>query len=329
MKSFAGRRALITGGLGFVGSNLAHALVGLGAEVSIYDACLDPFGRNLANLEGIRERVLFVKGDIRDKEKVEETIKAVEPDLVFNCAAQVSHLDSMNNPLLDIDINCRGNMTVLEVCRKFADGAKIIYAGTRAQIGRLKYSPIDEEHPSEPIDVYGIDKLAAEKYHRLYNDVYGLRACSVVINNSYGPRHQMKHRKYGILNWFIRLALEGKEISVYGDGRQLRDYNYIDDVVDAMLLCAQEEKTNGQRYLLGSGKPIQFIEMVDKIIHTVGSGSRKRVPWPADREAIETGDFFVSFEKIKRELGWVPKTDFDEGLKKTVDFYKMHLQKYI
>lgn len=321
-----GKRCLITGGLGFIGSNIAHKLVELGAEVSIVDACLDPYGWNFANIKEIKDRVKFTKADIRDEKAMASAIK--EQDLIFNCAGQVSHLDSMSNPFLDLDINCRGNLTLLEACRRFSDKAKIIYAGTRGQMGSLHYSPADEEHPDNPTDIYGADKWAAEKYHLVYNSAYGLLATSLRINNTYGERHQMRHAKYGILNWFIRLALEGKEIQVFGDGSQTRDYNYIADVVDAMLLAAQNEKTNGKYYLLGSGKETKFIDMVKAVIMAAGSGSYRLVPWPEERKAIEVGNFFVTYKKIKEELGWEPKTPLEEGLRKTVAFYRERKKEY-
>jgi len=325
--AMGGKKALVTGGLGFIGSNLAHKLVALGAEVAVYDACLDPYGWNFANINEIRNRVKFVKGDVRDRGKMEAVVKG--QDFVFHCAAQVSHLDSMRGPFLDVDINCNGTLSVLEACRKNADGAKIIYAGTRAQIGREEYSPVDEKHPTNPIDVYGIDKLAAEKYCLLYGSAYGMPACSLRINNTFGPRHQMKHAKFGILNWFIRLALEGQEIPVYGKGEQVRDYNYVDDAVDAMILAAQSKKADGEVFNLGSGRQTRFVDMARAVVKAAGSGSIKHVPWPDERKRIETGDFFVSYAKIKKTLGWSPKTSFEDGLGKTIDFYRGRLREYV
>ncbi len=321
-----GKRCLITGGLGFIGSNLAHSLVAIGAEVSIADACIDPYGWNFANIREIKDRVSFTKADIRDEKAMAAAVKG--QDFIFNCAAQVSHIDSMTDPFLDVDINCRGNLVLLEACRRHADKAKIVYAGTRGQMGSLHYSPADEEHPDNPTDIYGANKWAAEKYHLVYNSAYGIRATSLRINNTYGERNQMRHAKYGIMNWFIRLALEGKEIQVFGDGSQTRDYNYITDVVDAMILAAQSEKSNGKYYLLGSGNEIKFMDMVKSVIKAAGSGSYKLVPWPADRKAIEIGNFFVTYEKIRDELGWEPKTSLDEGLRKTIAFYRERKKEY-
>jgi len=327
LKRMEGQTALVTGGLGFIGSNIAHKLVELGARVKVVDACIDPYGWNMANLKGIEDKSEFVKADIRDKEAMEKAVEGV--DCVFNCAAQVSHIDSMSDPYLDIDINCRGNMTLLEALRKKNDKAKVVYAGTRGQLGAMEYSPADEMHPDRPTDIYGVNKTAGEKYHLVYNKAYGMPATSIRINNSFGERHQMKHGKYGIMNWFIRLALEDKEITVYGDGSQKRDYNYIADVVDAMILAAQADKTNGKYYYIGSGEPITFMDMTKKIIQAVGKGQLKQVPWPPERKAIEVGDFFVTFKAFSDDTGWEPRTGFDDGLRKTVEFYKQNLQEYV
>jgi len=321
-----GARCLVTGGLGFIGSNIAHKLVQLGGEVTVLDACLEPYGWNPANIREIKEKVRFVKADIRDADAMASAVS--EKDYIFNCAGQVSHVDSMKDPFLDLDINCRGNLVLLEACRKHADKAKIVYAGTRGQMGSLHYSPADEEHPDNPTDVYGADKWAAEKYHLVYHSAFGLPTTSLRINNTYGERHQMKHAKYGILNWFVRLALEGKEIQVFGDGSQTRDYNYIGDVVDACVLAAASKKTEGNYYLIGSGREMKFIDMVHAVLKAAGSGSFKSVPWPEDRKAIEVGNFFVSFEKFRKETGWEPRTALEDGLQKTVEFYRSRKADY-
>jgi UDP-glucose 4-epimerase len=323
----SGKSALVTGGLGFIGSNLAHLLVSLGAKVTVYDACLDPYGWNFANIREIRDKVGFVKADVRDAGKIAAAVKG--QDFVFHCAAQVSHSASMSDPFLDVDINCNGTLRLLEACRKHADGAKIIHAGTRGQIGRQVYSPVDEAHPTDPADIYGIDKLAAEKYCLLYGSTYGMRACSLRINNTYGPRHQMRHAKFGVLNWFVRLALEGKALTVFGKGGQVRDYNYVDDVSAALALAAQKGRSDGQVYNLGSGRRTRFVDMAKAVVKAAGSGRVESVPWPEGRRRIEVGDFFVSYAKIRRELGWAPKVGLEEGLEKTVGFYRERLKEYV
>ncbi|MHA1578941.1 MAG: SDR family NAD(P)-dependent oxidoreductase [Candidatus Freyarchaeota archaeon] len=322
-----GQEVLVTGGLGFVGSNLAHRLVELGARVTIYDALLKPYGGNMANIKEIQDKVEVVIGDVRDFDKLKNYVK--DKDIIFNNAAQSSHLISMEDPLLDIDINCRGIMNVLEACRKYNDSAKIVYSGSRGQLGKLEYSPADERHPENPLDIYGVNKVAGEKYHLVYHRIYGMRTTSIRMNNGYGPRAQIKHPKFCILNWFIRQALLNEVITVYGDGKQTRDYNYIDDMVDALILAAQSSKADGEVFLLGSGKEIPIIDLIKLIIKIVGQGEYKHVPWPKESKAIEIGNFFVSYEKIHKTLGWHPVTPIEEGLRKTVEFYKERLEEYV
>lgn len=322
-----GGEALVVGGMGFLGSNLARALVELGAKVTVYDAFLEPYGANAFNIAGIEDKVKLVKGDVRDFGLLSEHVK--DKDYVFNYAAQVSHGLSMELPFLDIDINCKGSMCLLEACRKFNDSARVVYAGTRGQTGEARYLPVDEKHPDNPPDINGIDKLAAEKYHLLYHKVYGMNAVSLRFGNTYGPRHQMKHGQYGVLNYFIRQAMLGETITVFGDGSQLRDYLYVDDATNAAILSAENPVVSaGRYYLLGSGEQITFIDMVKAVIGAVGSGKYETKPFPPGRREIDVRNFVVTYEKIENELGWKPKTGFGEGLAKTVDFYKKHLEKY-
>lgn len=323
-----GKNVLITGGLGFIGSNIAHKCAGLNAKVTIYDACLDPYGWNFANIKEIKDKVEFIKGDIRDFNLFKKHIK--NKDIIFDCAAQISHTISIKRPFLDIDINCKGPMTILECARKFNDKVKIVYAGTRGQIGRLKYKPADENHPTEPTDINGINKLAAEKYYLFYNRVYGFKTVSIRVNNTYGIRSQMKHGDYSIVNWFIRKALLNEPIIIHGDGTQTRDFNYVEDVADAMVLAAHKEKANGEIFMLGSGKETRFIDMVNLIIKFTNYGQKiRRIPRPKDRQSIEIGNFFASYRKIKKFLGWHPKTKLEDGLKKTIDFYKARSKEYL
>jgi UDP-glucose 4-epimerase len=323
---YRGRKVMITGGLGFLGSSLAIALVDLGARVVLVDALLPLYGGNYYNIEGIKDRVEVHIADIRDSEAMDRLVQG--QDTIFNLAAQVSHLDSMTDPLLDLDINARGNLVLLEACRRFNPIVKVVYAGTRGQYGRPVETPVREGHPMRPTDFYGVDKAAAEQYHFLYNKVCGLRAASLRINNTYGPRHQMKHAKYGTLNWLIRLAMEGRSIRVYGDGSQLRDYNYVDDVTEAFLLVGARSEADGEAFNLGSGQPIRFLDLVKVIIETVGNGSYECVPWPQERLAIEVGDYVADYSKIYRLLGWSPKVSLAEGLARTVEFYRRNWRHY-
>lgn len=317
---YRGRRVLITGGLGFLGSNLAHALADAGAQVAILDAMLPLYGGNLHNLDRIEDRVQVTVADLRDDAAVRHAVTGRE--IIFHIAAQTSHVDSMTDPLLDVDINCRGNILFLEAVRALAPAARVVFAGTRGQYGRLAYTPVDERHKMEPVDIYGVDKAAAEQYHFIYHRAYGLWVTSLRINNSYGPRHQMRHGKYGILNWFVRLAMDGGAIKVFGDGRQVRDYNYVDDVTDAFLRAGATDGCNGQAYNLGSGEPVPFLDMVKAVIAAAGSGSYRQVPWPKDRADIEVGDYVADFSKFTKATGWTPAVGLAEGLTRTVAFYR-------
>ncbi|HSH81869.1 MAG TPA: GDP-mannose 4,6-dehydratase [Herpetosiphonaceae bacterium] len=323
---YSNRNVMITGGLGFLGSNLAHTLVELGAKVLLVDPMLPLYGGNYFNVESIRDLVRVNIADIRDAGAMNELVKG--QDVIYHIGNQTSHVDSMTDPLLDVDINCRGNIIFLEACRQFAPEAKIVYAGTRGQYGRLQYVPVDEKHPSNPTDVYGINKHAGEQYMFTYGRIYGMPVTSLRINNSYGPRGQMKHGKYGILNWFLRLAMDGKPIQVYGEGQQLRDYNYVDDVTDAFLRVAATEKSNGEAYNLGSNEHIKFIDLVRRIVAAAGSGSVEQIAWPEDRAAIEIGDYAADIAKIQTELGWQPTVTLAQGLERTVGFYREHKQHY-
>lgn len=320
-------KILILGGLGFIGSNLAQRLVKLGAEVTIYDACLDPYGWNFANIKEIKDKIKIIKGDIRDFDLIKEHVK--NKNYIFNCAAQVGHIISMNDPFLDIEINCKGTMNVLEACRRFNDDVKIIYTATRGQVGEPIYTPVDEEHPDNPTDIYGINKLAAEKYHLVYHHVYGIPVTSMRLNNVYGPRCQMQHGHYGVLNYFVGRAMQGETITVYGKGNQTRDFVYIDDVVDALILVARNQAANGEIFMVGSGNEVRFIDMVKLVIKTVGKGKYIHAPYPFERGKVDIKRFVASYAKLNKMLGWTPKISLEEGVKKTVDFYTERLNEYL
>lgn len=322
-----GQRVLVMGGLGFMGSNLVHQLVSLGAKVTIYDACLDPYGWNFASIEEIKEEIDVVVGDIRDFEKLKAHLK--DKDFIFNYAAQGSHILSMRDPTLDIQINCQGNMNILEGCREVNPTVKIVFAGTRTQIGEAEYLPVDEKHPTNPPDIYSINKLAAEKYYLLYSKIYGIRSVSFRLGNTYGARQQMKHGDYGVLNYFMRRAMLDEPITIYGNGEQIREYTYIDDVNDAFLLAAKSDKSNGEFFVIGSSEPIKFIDMARLVIKTVGKGKLVHVPFPKDRQAIDIKKFYVTYDKLNSLLGWHPTTSLEEGLSKTFAFYQERLNEYL
>ena len=320
MDGYKDKEILVTGGLGFVGSNIVIRLVDLGAKVTIIDNMLEGSGANLDNIKDIRDKTNLIIGDIRNDEDVKKAIMGKE--IIFNCAAQVSHVISMNNPYLDIDINLKGNLTLLENCRKFNDKAKIVYTGTRGQMGKLEKIPADETHKEDPTDVLGINKLAAEHYHIIYHGAYGIRTTSLRLVNTFGPRSEIDDPKHNIVNWLIGRAIKNEKITVYEPGTQKRDCNYVEDVVDALLLAGINEKSNGRIYNIGSGRAVEFVELVKKIIEIAGTGIWEFVVWPKERKSIEVGDSLLSFDKIKKDLGWAPKTSLEEGLKKTINFYR-------
>lgn len=321
------KRILLTGGLGFIGSSIAQRCVALGGRVTIIDACLEPYGWNFANIEGIEKEVEFVKGDVRDRKLVEKLVPNAE--IIFHLAAQVGREIAMQKPELDVEINCIGTLYILEAAKKISKPPKIIYAGSRGQVGEPQFLPVDESHPDNPTDVYGIDKLAAEKYLFLYHDVYGVPVVSLRLNNVYGPRCQMHAGFYGILNWFMANAMQDKPITVYGDGSQTRDYVFIDDVVEAFIRVAISEKTVGEMFYVGSGIETVFLEMVDEVVHAVGKGKVVHTPFPELREKIDIRRFVVSTQKIAEFVGWHSMTDLKTGVQRTAEFYKERSEKYL
>lgn len=324
-EEFKDAEVLVTGGLGFIGSNLAYKLVELGANITIVDAMIPNVGGNLYNITEIKDKVKLNFADIRDGNAMNQLVK--DKDYIFNLAAQLSHTESMKDPFSDLDINCRGHLILLEACRKFNDEVKIIYTGTRAQYGKILYNPVDEKHPINPTDANGITKHACEQYHLLYYNVYGIKTTSLRLTNTYGPRHQMKHKEQGFIGWFIRQAMDNEEIKIFGEGQQLRDINYIDDVVDALLTAAINDKAYGDAFNLG-GCPISLLNLVKLIIEVVGRGTYKLIEYPQEWEKIEIGDYIADVTKIKKALGWEPKTDIEEGLIKTVRYYEKNKPNY-
>lgn len=325
MKNFENKKVLITGGLGFIGSNLAIELVRLGANVEIYDALIPDMGGNMFNIEPIKKQVKLTIGDLRDEDKIAKAIK--DKDYIFNLAGTLSHIDSMKNPFWDLDINCRAQLCLLETCRKLNSGVKIVFAGTRNQYGKAKYLPVDENHPLEPTDINGVNAIAGEKYHLMYNKVYGIRAVSLRMTNTFGPRHQMKHPKQGVLNWFLRQIMDGKGAKLMGGGGQIRDINYIDDVVSALILAGGSKNSDGQVYNLG-GTALSLLEFSKKAISIWGSGNIKNIDFPKGRKNIEIGDYIADYKKITKELGWEPKMSIDEAIKKTFDYFKKYKKYY-
>jgi UDP-glucose 4-epimerase len=310
---------MITGGLGFIGSNLARRLVHLGADVLLVDSLIPQYGGNERNIAGIESRVRVNIADVRTQPTMNRLVQG--QDYIFNLAGQVSHIDSMEDPFTDLEINCRSQLHILEACRHNNPYVKIVFAGTRQQYGKPDYLPLDERHLMHPTDVNGINKMAGEWYHILYNNVYGVRASSLRITNTYGPRQYVRDSRMGFIGWFIRKAVKGEEITIYGDGSQLRDFNYVDDVVDAFLRAGASDLANGQVFNLG-GYPVSHLELTRLLIDVAGSGSYRLVPWPPERKVIDIGSVYSSYEKIKNVLGWEPTVNLEEGLSTTVQFYR-------
>ncbi|MGH7800730.1 MAG: NAD-dependent epimerase/dehydratase family protein [Thermodesulfobacteriota bacterium] len=318
-KDFEKKRVLITGGLGFIGSNLAHKLVELNAEVTIVDSLIPQYGGNIYNVHDITDKVRINISDIRDTYSINFLVQ--NQDYIFNLAGQVSHVSSMKDPLTDLEINCKAQLSILEACRHNNPDVKIVFAGTRGQYGRANYLPVDEKHSIQPIDVNGIHNAAGEQYHILYNNIYGIRATSLRLTNTYGPRHSMKSSDQSFLNWFIRLAIDGEKIKIFGDGEQKRDFNYIEDVVRAFLMVAGNDESNGEVFNLGGLRPISIIEVTKLLLEVTKTGSYESVPFPVDRRKIEIGDYWGDFSKIRTFFGWEPKVTLREGLERTVEFY--------
>ena len=324
--AYAGRRVLITGGLGFIGSNLARRLVDLGADVLLVDSLVPGYGGNLHNIADVAERLTVNIADIRTEWSMRYLVQ--RRDFLFNLAGQVSHIDSMTDPRTDLEINCRAQLTLLEACRYENPALKLVFASTRQIYGRPTYLPVDEAHPITPTDVNGINKMAGETYHLLYNNVYGLRASALRLTNTYGPRMLMSHNRQGFLPWFVRQALDGEEITLYGDGEQQRDMTYVDDAVDAFLRAGAMDEANGRPFNLGGPRPYSLREIAETIIRLAGSGSLRLVPWPPEKKVIDVGSVYSSFGRLERELGWRPIVGLEEGLGRMIAYYRAHRDHY-
>jgi UDP-glucose 4-epimerase len=326
-EQFNGRTVLITGGLGFIGSNLARQLVALGAEVLLVDSLIPKYGGNIANIAGIETAVRVNIADVRDEHGMRYLVQG--QDFIFNLAGQVSHLDSMTDPYTDLEINARSQLSILEACRHGNPAAKIIFASTRQIYGKPSYLPVDEQHPLQPVDVNGINKLAGEWYHIVYHNVYGLPTVSLRLTNTYGPRMRVKDARQTFLGWWIRQLLEGQTLQIYGDGRQLRDFNYVDDAVEALLLAATREEANGQIYNLGGDDPISLLDLAQLMIAIQGRGHYEIIPFPPDRKQIDIGDYYGDYRKIRSELGWQPRITLREGLTRTLAYFSEKLPAYL
>jgi len=321
---------LVTGGLGFIGSNLAIRLLELGAQVTVVDSLIPETGGNPFNIEPVRDhpRLTVRTVDIRDVLAMERLVRKQE--VIFNLAGQVSHIDSMQDPFTDLEINCRSQLAILDTCRRVAPHTKLVFASTRQIYGRVPEDrlPVDERQPPGPVDVNGINKLAGERYHVLYNNVYGIRTSVLRLTNTYGPRLLVKNNRQTAIGWLIRQVMDGETITIFGDGLQLRDFTYVDDAVEAFLMAGANDAANGQVFNVGAIEPISLRELADLLIEVAGSGSYELIPFPAERKAIDIGSIYVDDRKIRRVLKWRPQIDMREGLTRTIAFYRAHRAEY-
>jgi UDP-glucose 4-epimerase len=323
---YDGRRVMITGGLGFIGWNLADRLWKLGARVVLVDSMIPGHGGNLAHLESLSGRARINISDVRDENGLRLLVR--NQSVIFNLAGQVSHIDSMRDPYTDLEINCRAQLSLLEACRHNNAEARVIFAGTRQVYGRPDRLPVDEDHPVRPTDVNGINKTAGEWYHILYNNVYGVRASSLRLTNTYGPGQLLRHNRQGFIGWFIRQVLDAEEITLFGDGEQERDLTFVDDVVDAFLLAGSSPAADGQIFNLG-GERISLKALVELLIELAGQGSYRLVPFPEDKKRIDIGSFYADDSRIRRTLGWSWQVGLREGLRRTLEFYRAHRADYL
>jgi UDP-glucose 4-epimerase len=323
---YRGRSVLVTGGLGFIGSNLCRTLADLGAAVTAVDSLLPDYGGNLFNLAGYEDKLRINIADVRGH-GIEYLVKGQQ--ILFNLAGQVSHIDSMTDPFTDLEINCKSQLWILEAVRKRNPEIKIVYAGTRQIYGKPQRLPVDESHPLNPTDVNGINKISGEMYHLVYHSVYGIRASSLRLTNCYGPRQLIRHNRQGFIGWFVRQVVLGEEIQLFGDGKQKRDFDYVDDVVDAFLRAGAMDAADGQVFNLGGDAPVSLADLAQLMLEIAGQGSLRLVPFPPERKKIDIGDFYADTTKIKGALGWAPATPLRQGLEQTLAYYKKHKEHYL
>ena len=324
---YRGRRVMVTGGLGFIGSNLARQLVELGADVLLVDSLIPDYGGNLFNIDGFADRLHVNVADIRQQSTMNYLVR--DRAVIFNLAGQVSHIDSMREPYTDLEVNCRSQLTILEACRNYNPSVKVVFAGTRQVYGRPDSLPVTEAHLVRPTDVNGINKAAGENYHLVYNNVFGVRACSLRLTNVYGPRQLIKHNRQGFIGWFIRAAIEDRTIQIYGDGSQLRDLVFVDDAADAFLRAGALDGCNGEVFNIGGTQPISLRDLATQLVSVAGSGRVQFIDWPSDKKAIDIGSFYADSTKFMRATGWTPVVPLADGLRRTVDFYRQHLAQYV
>ncbi len=326
LSCFRGRRVLITGGLGFLGSNLAIRLVELNAHVTLLDAMVDDHGGNPFNIEPIARDVVVNYSDVRDEMSLRQLVR--DKDYIFHLAGQNDHVLSLSNPFPDIDINIKGTAVLLETCRRLNPHARLIYSGTRGEYGEAARLPVDEDQPAQPKGIYELSSLTAQRLFRIYHDHHGVRSITLRLTNIYGPRAQMRHNRFGVANWFIRLAIDDETIPVFGSGSYLRDFLHVDDAVEAMLRCASREAAYGQILNVGHDQGISFRELAETIVRVAESGRWQFTPFSPERAAQEPGDFYSDITRIRTLVGWEPQTSLADGLRQTIAFYRRHREHY-
>lgn len=324
--AYLDKHVLITGGLGFIGSNLALRLLAEGAHVTVLDALIPQHGGDLYNLLGHEDRIQIVVADMRDSAALGHLVRG--KDFIFHLAGQVSHGDSMRDPQLDLAVNCTATILLVEACRALNPGAILVNTSTRQVYGRPQKLPVDEDHPIDPVDVNGINKLAAEYYHLLYHRVYDLRSVVLRLTNTYGPRQQIKNERQGMAGVFMHRALSGQNLKLFGTGEQRRDFNYVDDVVEALLLAATTPACFGRIFNLGADEPHSLIDFCS-ILRDLCAVSYEIVPFPDDRKLIDIGDYYGSFARFHEATGWTPRVGLREGLARSVQFFGEHRTNYL
>jgi UDP-glucose 4-epimerase len=326
MTYFAGKRVLITGGLGFIGSHLARRLVDEGAHVTLVDSLIPEYGGNLFNVSEFADKVQTNISDVRDEHGLRFLIK--DKDLLFNLAGQTGHMDSMADPETDLEINCRAQLAILETCRKSNPDIKIVFASTRQIYGRPEYLPVDEKHLVRPVDVNGINKAAGEAYHILYNNVYGIRACALRLTNTYGPHMRVVDARQTFLGIWVRKLIQNEPFEVW-EGAQLRDFTYVDDAVQAFMTAAEDDAANGRIFNLGGLEIISLHDLAKLLVKVNGGGTFETRSFPQDRKRIDIGDYYADFSAIREATGWQPKVPLEVGLARTLEFYREHLDRYV
>jgi UDP-glucose 4-epimerase len=323
---FSGKKVLISGGLGFIGSTLAHRLAAHGARLTLVDSLVPEYGGNLFNIAGIEDHVRVNISDVRDEHSLRFLVQG--EDYLFNLAGQTSHLDSMRDPFTDLEINCHAQLSILETCRKYNPAIQVVFASTRQMYGKPDYLPVNEKHLLRPVDVNGINKMAGEWYHILYNNVYGIRACALRLSNTYGPRMRVKDARQTFLGVWLRLVAQGQPFEVW-EGHQLRDFTYVEDAVDALVQCALSEKAAGQIYNLGGERPYSLYEVAQLLKEVNGGGNFTVKTFPPEAKRIDIGDYYCDWGLLHKAVGWEPRVHLREGLARTLDYYRKNLALYL